>query len=133
MMRSSPPGTGPGTAGAGAGCKGSDTADSLERLRLAGTGYPHSGPGAGPAAHDRAVAHRRLVVRTRLVLARVLLTGSGDQEHAEGGGDLGEQFEASTVVLDQSSDQGKAQTGDGRTADDRAIVESGCTLRGDCY
>src|SRR5690625_6039607 len=48
MMPRCRPGTGPGTAGAGAGCKGSDTADSLERLRLAGTGYPHSGPGAGP-------------------------------------------------------------------------------------
>src|SRR5690625_5893447 len=53
MMPRCRPGTGPGTAGAGAGCKGSDTADSLERLRLAGTGYPHSGPGAGPAAQDR--------------------------------------------------------------------------------
>src|SRR5699024_12676405 len=101
MMPRCRPGTGPGTAGAGAGCKGSDTADSLERLRLAGTGYPHSGPGAGPAAHDRAVAHRRLVVRTRLVLARLLLPGSGGQEHAEGRGELGEEFVASGLVRDQ--------------------------------
>src|SRR5699024_7582991 len=93
----------------------------------------HVGPaGAMPSASAHSAALAASPVRAPgpevlVLVVAVLLTGSGDEEYAEGRGLLGEQLEPAAVVLDQGPRERQADAGAARAAPRDGALEDLCS------